>query len=165
MDVAQPVDERRAGEFGMLLTRVGRLAEEKFAAALRSTGLRGVHMAALAELGSAAKSQQALGDVTGADPVRLVGILNDLEAEGLIARRRDPVDRRRHIVEISDLGRARLAAAEGAVAAVEEQLLAKLDPTKRRQLQLLLGAIAETGEPAMSPCQAALKADEERFEE
>jgi DNA-binding MarR family transcriptional regulator len=93
--------------------------------------------------------------------VRLVGVLNDLEAEGLVSRRRDPVDRRRHIVEMSDLGRARLAAAEGAVAAVEERLLAKLDPEERRQLETLLGTIAETCEPGGNPCQAALKADEE----
>ena len=51
-------------------------------------------------------------EMIGVDPSKLVGLLNDLEAEGLIVRRRDPDDRRRHIVEVSKKGRTRLAAAE-----------------------------------------------------
>jgi DNA-binding MarR family transcriptional regulator len=159
MDAAQTVDARKASHATALLASVGRLAAEQLTAALRSNGLRALHLAALAELRRGARSQQALGEATGADPVRLVGVLNDLETEGLVSRRRDPMDRRRHIVEMSDSGRARLTAAEAAVGAVEERMLAKLDPDERRQLESLLAAIAETS--GEHPCEAAFKADDD----
>jgi DNA-binding MarR family transcriptional regulator len=158
MDRAQAINKRRAGESGMLLARVGRLAAEKMTVAVQSSGLRPLHVATLHELSGGARSQQALGDATGVDPVRLVGALNDLEAEGLVSRRRDPEDRRRHIVEMSDLGRARLAEAERAMAVAEEHLLSRLGPAERRRLESLLGSIAETSEAAEYPCAEALKA-------
>lgn len=160
MEATQHVGGRKAGEFARLLASVGRLVAEELAAALQSNGLRPLHMAALAGLRGGARSQQALSDLTGADPVRLVGVLNDLEAEELVSRRRDPLDRRRHIVEISDAGQARLAAAESAIAAVEGRLLAEFDTVERRQLELLLGTIAKAGGLG-NTCKEALKADED----
>jgi MarR family transcriptional regulator, lower aerobic nicotinate degradation pathway regulator len=160
MGATRRVEAHRAGESAGLLAAVGRLVSDQLAAALRSNGLRALHLASLAELRAGPRSQQALGEVTGADPVRLVGVLNDLEAEGLVSRRRDPLDRRRHIVEVSDLGRARLAATENAIAAAEERLLAKLGPAERDQLEILLSAIVEAGDLEVS-CKAAIKADED----
>ena len=46
-------------------------------------------------------SQQALGEALRLDPSNVVGLLNELEERGLVTRRRDPADRRRHIVELS----------------------------------------------------------------
>jgi DNA-binding MarR family transcriptional regulator len=92
----------------------------------------------LVQLRSAPIGQQALGEATGLDPVKLVGILNDLETAGLAQRRRDCVDRRRHIVAITVAGRARLEQVERASTLAEEKLLAGLDPAQRGQLAELL---------------------------
>jgi MarR family transcriptional regulator, lower aerobic nicotinate degradation pathway regulator len=78
------------------------------------------------------------------DPSKLVGILNDLEEEGLIVRRRDPDDRRRHIVELSKEGRSRLGAARRAKSAVEERLFVGLDAQQQKQLHGLLAQVADT---------------------
>jgi DNA-binding MarR family transcriptional regulator len=110
--------------------------------ALVGTGLRPPHVAVLARLRVEPVGQQALGEATRLDPVRLVGVLNDLETAGLVERRRDAVDRRRHIVAITCAGRLRLDEVERASALADERLLAGLDSAQRRQLAQLLQIVA-----------------------
>ena len=53
-------------------------------------------------------SQIDLARFGGYDPTALVGILFDIEQRGWLTRSRDPADRRRHQVEITDAGRKAL---------------------------------------------------------
>jgi len=129
---------------GMLLVKIGRAAERWYTEELKPTGLTPRHLGVLFEVRARPTSQQALIDSIGVDASKLVGLLNDLEADGLIVRRRDPEDRRRHIVEVSKEGRARLAAAERAAGKVEERLFAGLDEEQRRQLHALLAQVADS---------------------
>jgi DNA-binding MarR family transcriptional regulator len=128
---------------GMLLVKIGRMAERWFTEALKPIGLTPRHLGVLLEVRSRPTSQQALIDSIGVDPSKLVGLLNDLEADGLIVRRRDPEDRRRHIVEVSKEGRARLAAAEKAAGDVEERLFASIDAEQRAELLRALAQVAD----------------------
>jgi DNA-binding MarR family transcriptional regulator len=128
---------------GMLLVKVGRAAERWYTEALKPSGLTPRHLGVLYELQARPTSQQALIDSIGVDPSKLVGLLNDLEADGSIVRRRDPEDRRRHIVEVSKEGRARLAAAERAAKAVEERLFVGLGSEQRTELLSLLAQVAD----------------------
>ena len=84
------------------------------------------------------------------DPNNCVLMLNDLEAAGHVERRRDPADRRRHIVEITQEGRKALAAADRAVESLEEDVLGALLPEEREALRGLL-ARAVAGEPVPTP--------------
>jgi DNA-binding MarR family transcriptional regulator len=129
---------------GLLLGKLGRGAYNEFTEALKPIELTPRHLGALFMLRQQGPmSQQALLEAVGVDPSKLVGVLNDLEEDGLILRRRDPVDRRRHIVEISAEGEAKMQAAEEAVRAVDERLLAGLDEDDRARLFELLRRIAE----------------------
>jgi DNA-binding MarR family transcriptional regulator len=101
--------------------------------------------------------QQALGEATEFDAVKLVGILNDLETAGLVERRRDCIDRRRHIVALTDTGRVRLAEVERAAAAADERLLAGLDTEQRSQLAHLLLLVVE-GSRVAEPCPGTAQA-------
>jgi DNA-binding MarR family transcriptional regulator len=83
-------------------------------------------------------AQQALAAALHIDRTNLVGLLNDLETQGLIARRRSIDDRRRHIVELTDDGARRLAEAEEALAAAEDDVLSALDADDREALYRLL---------------------------
>ena len=89
-------------------------------------------------------SQQALLEELGVDPSVLVTILNDLEHEDLAQRRRDPADRRRHIVEISGRGRTLLARLATAIEAVEAELFAGFNDSEVETLHQLLSKIKPT---------------------
>jgi DNA-binding MarR family transcriptional regulator len=122
-----------------LLNHLARLARARAECALAPLGLRPRHLIALTVLrdhGSGA--QQALAATLQIDRTNLVGLLNELEADGLITRRRSVEDRRRHIVELTDDGARRLAEAEVALAAAEDDLLSALDPDERETLYRLL---------------------------
>ena len=129
---------------GMLLLKIGKAAERRFAEALKPSGLSPRHLGVLFEVQACPTSQQALIDTIGVDASKLVGLLNDLEADGLIVRNRDPEDRRRHIVEVSAKGTARLEDAKKTAATVEEELLAGLDADQRAELLVLLAQVADS---------------------
>ena len=143
MEMTDTIRGQRIASPGLLLAKLGWAAKQQFVEVLKPIELTPSHLIALYGLRRGPMSQQALGDAVGVDPSKLVGLLNDLEADGLVLRRRDPADRRRHIVELSELGRARLGEAERAVAAVEEKLLAGLDDGQRAELLTLLRRIAD----------------------
>src|SRR5262249_57880420 len=105
-----------------------------FTKALEPTQLTPGHLTALFLLRERPLTQRALCEAVGVDPSKLVGLLNDLEDDGLVVRRRHPEDRRRHIVEISNAGRRRLAGADLAIDAVEDRLLTGLDKEQRAAL-------------------------------
>ncbi|MGY4783720.1 MarR family transcriptional regulator [Rhodococcus opacus] len=50
-------------------------------------------------------TQQALSATLTLDRANIVGLLNDLEGAGLVERIRSPLDRRRHLVQLTERGR------------------------------------------------------------
>jgi DNA-binding MarR family transcriptional regulator len=82
--------------------------------------------------------QRELGELMDLDASVLVTLLNPLEADGLVSRRRDLADRRRHTVHLTDTGRARLGEAARAQREAEDALFAGLDNNQREQLRQLL---------------------------
>lgn len=89
--------------------------------------------------------QQALGEAMMLDPNNLVLLLNEVEAAGHARRERDPADRRRHIVELTDAGREALARAEAGMESVEGDVLANLSPSERSSLRKLLAKALSSG--------------------
>jgi len=82
--------------------------------------------------------QHELGELLCVDANNLVLLLNDLEAREFAFRRRDPADRRRHLVEITEEGLRAFASAEKAIEGVEDEVLAPLTRQERTELQELL---------------------------
>ena len=99
--------------------------------------------------------QQAFCESVHLDPNNCVLLLNALESAGLLERRRDPADRRRHLVVLTTRGRETLKRADHALESVEEEVLGALSPDERATLhQLLLksvrGAVSQLAEPVAS---------------
>jgi DNA-binding MarR family transcriptional regulator len=144
---------RDGGAAGLLLAQLGRTAARRFKKALAPTGLSTTHIGVLLHLRDRGPTTQgALAAALDIDPGNLVAALNDLEGKELALRRRDPSDRRRHIVELSQNGAALLADASRELADAEERLLGELDDAERGELQSLLSRVADgnfsTDEPA-----------------
>jgi DNA-binding MarR family transcriptional regulator len=130
------------------LARRMRLRTEAVLAPLR---LRPRHLVALTVLQHLGGStQQALASTLAMDGTNIVGLLNELEADKLIERRRSPDDRRRHVVELTAAGAKQLAKAERALAEVEQEVLGALDADQRESLYNLL-QLAATGTGASCP--------------
>jgi DNA-binding MarR family transcriptional regulator len=130
------------------LARVGRRAAE---ASMSPGGLRPRHLVALRLLGERGPaSQQGLTDMLSLDPSTVVGLLNELEERGLITRRRDPADRRRHIVELSAIGDKQLVRAQAELGRVEDELLSALSTGERATLYSLLVRAVGSKSPSCS---------------
>jgi DNA-binding MarR family transcriptional regulator len=126
---------------GLLLARHGQYVNTQIRKAMATTGagLTPRHRQVLVDLSERGPtSQQSLLEALAVDPSVLVSILNDLEQQGLAERRRNPADRRRHIVEMSSKGCDVLCRIEQAVSQAEAELFADLDEADRDRLQELL---------------------------
>jgi DNA-binding MarR family transcriptional regulator len=91
--------------------------------------------------------QQELCEAMWIDPNNCVLLLNELEKVGFTERRRDPDDRRRHVVDITPAGRRALEHAERAQGSLEDEVLAALSPDERATLRRLLEQALE-GHPS-----------------
>jgi DNA-binding MarR family transcriptional regulator len=129
----------------MLLSRLSKMAIRNTPESLIEMKTR--QYVALSYIGDpAGVSQQKLGEILCMDANNLVLLLNELEAEGWVRRERDQSDRRRHIVQITEAGRAKLERAMAQRETVEDEVLGNLDHDERDQLHRLLAkAIGDEG--------------------
>ncbi|MGD0197809.1 MAG: MarR family winged helix-turn-helix transcriptional regulator [Solirubrobacteraceae bacterium] len=127
------------------MTRLSKVVYRRSTDELLGMSLR--HYVALAYLRDVEQaSQQLMCSIFGIDANNMVLLLNELEEAGHVERRRDPADRRRHIVELTAAGHGALAQAEDALEAIEDDVLAALGPEDRATLRdLLARALAGTG--------------------
>ena len=131
-----------SGEIGsmVLLTRLSRLVYK--AASDEALGMKLKAYATLSALRNGPMPQQELCVAMHLDPNNCVLLLNEMEAAGHVRRLRDPADRRRHIVEMTDEGRVALARADEALNQVEGQVLRNLSEDERATLRTLLNRAA-----------------------
>jgi DNA-binding MarR family transcriptional regulator len=80
-------------------------------------------------------SQQDVSRMLGIDPNVLVGLIDDLEARGFAERRRNPEDRRRHLIHVTDGGRAAVEQSRTLLGAAEDGFFAALDADQRDVLR------------------------------
>src|SRR3979411_178668 len=100
-----PVINQPAHRSGALLDHLARRMRLRAESVLAPLGLRPRHLVALTVLRDhGGSTQQALATTLEMDGTNIVGLLNELEAENLIERRRSPEDRRRHVVALTEAG-------------------------------------------------------------
>jgi DNA-binding MarR family transcriptional regulator len=121
----------------LLLTQLSRLISRKSTPELLGQTLK--ELATLSYLRDYREpTQQQLTEGLCIDTNYGVMLLNDLEESGLVERRRDPADRRRHIVTMTEQGRKALHHAEAAQQTLEDEILGALNAEDRSQLAHLL---------------------------
>jgi len=116
--------------------------------AYEGTGLHPYHFAILLVLDEgSADTQGSIADALGYDRGQLVGLLDELEEQGLVERRRDPNDRRRHLVRMTSEGKRTLRRLRALAQGTEDEFLAPLSEKERATLHGLLLRLAEKHEP------------------
>jgi DNA-binding MarR family transcriptional regulator len=131
-----------------LLKRMGFRLKERTMQAYESTGLSPYDHGVLALLDEEPVETQAMiADALGYDRSHLVGVLDDLEARELIARRRDPADRRRHLVTLTPAGKDAVARLRKVSKQVDDEFFEPLSAEERTELFALLSRVARHHDP------------------
>jgi DNA-binding MarR family transcriptional regulator len=131
-----------------LLKRLGHAVKERSLQAYEEEGLHPYHHAILIVLSEGApETQGSIADTLGYDRGQLVGLLDELQEHGLVERRRDPNDRRRHVVQLTADGKQTLRRLRAVSRQLEDEFLSPLNEQERTKLHGLLLRLAEKHEP------------------
>jgi DNA-binding MarR family transcriptional regulator len=137
------LDEHRTSP-GLLLALLGQEAMQRLRAAHTAHNLKPRQFQILGLLHDhGGLAQGGLLKEMGVAPSILVTLLNPLEADRLVTRKRDPAERRRHPVTLTAAGEKHLASASRAQKDAEDSLFASLDDQQRQQLRGLLLALSD----------------------
>src|SRR3954468_18273285 len=138
-----------------LLKRLGFAAKDRSIPAYEREGVHPYHFAILIALDQGShETQGAIADALGYDRGQLVGLLDELEERGYLERRRDPNDRRRHLVQLTADGKRKLRRLRALAREIEDEFLSPLSGPERDELHALLLRLAEKHEPRCAPLQA-----------
>jgi DNA-binding MarR family transcriptional regulator len=153
---ALSVDQRLPAELvastSFLLKRLGFAAKDRTMAAYEETGLHPYHYGVMLVLDEGSRETQgSIADALGYDRGQLVGLLDELEEQGLVERKRDPNDRRRHIVRLTSEGKKALRRLRALAKQLEDDFLTPLSDDDRQALHSLLLRLAEVHEPRCVP--------------
>jgi DNA-binding MarR family transcriptional regulator len=131
-----------------LLKRLGFAAKERAMSSYEEMGLHPYHYAILLVLDEgSAETQGSIADALGYDRGQLVGLLDELEEQGLVERKRDPNDRRRHLVRMTGDGTRTLRRLRALARRNDDDFLQPLSEQERADLHALLMRLAEKHEP------------------
>jgi MarR family transcriptional regulator, lower aerobic nicotinate degradation pathway regulator len=134
-----------------LLKRLGWAVKDRTFEAFEAAGESPYHYAVLAVLDESARETQAtIADSLGYDRSYLVGLLDELEEAGHIERKRDPADRRRHLVSLTPSGKEKLEELRKISRSIDDDFLAGLDAEQRKELHELLLTVARSHDPRYS---------------
>lgn len=132
-----------ADSVAFLLAQVGSHAAMRYAERIGEQGLTPQQTGVLGLLRSRpGLSQQELAAVLGMLPSRVVVLVDELESAGLVARVRDPTDRRRNALELTAEGTAALRTIGSVAREHDADLCSALSDRERATLRRLLSRIA-----------------------
>ncbi|RMI28733.1 MarR family transcriptional regulator [Nocardia stercoris] len=122
---------------------LGTIAANSFSAEIESLNLKPKQVGLLVALDhDVAASQQELAARLGVVPSLVVSLADQLEQRGAVRRERDPADRRRQILTLTDRGRELLDQAAQAAEQVDRALTARLTAAQLGALHEALAVLA-----------------------
>jgi MarR family transcriptional regulator for hemolysin len=128
---------------GLHLARTARSVSRAFDDALaQAGGSVPVWLVLISLKSQQVRNQRELAEAVGIREATLTHHLNSMDERGLITRRRDPANRRVHLVELTEAGEAAFQRLRGAATAFDQRLRAGLSGDEVSQLEALLGRLA-----------------------
>lgn len=143
---------------GLALSRAARVVSRAFGDALADAGGSLPVWLVLLNLNiQGDANQRALADAVGVSEATLTHHLNAMERDGLLVRRRDPTNRRNHIIELTAAGEAAQSRLAPAVLAFDQRLRKDLTPAELDMLRSLLARLCNNvGDTQTGPPWAGL---------
>lgn len=133
-----------AGSPAFLLSQLGAACASLFAELIEPLGLSPRGYGVLGLLGGeASPTQQQLADTVGLHRNLMVGVIDELEANGWVTRRRDGTDRRAFRIDLTTAGRHVL---ESVVEAISELDHKVTHPLTRSEVETLTGLLLRIGD-------------------
>jgi DNA-binding MarR family transcriptional regulator len=93
-------------------------------------------------------SQQDLSRLLNLDPTTVVTVIDEMERNQHVERRRNPADRRRYNLILTESGREALATADQVATEVESAFFGALAEDERESLRKMLGVLMAGRWPA-----------------
>ncbi|MBM2713065.1 winged helix-turn-helix transcriptional regulator [Mesorhizobium caraganae] len=134
---------------GMNLARTSKLVAQAFDAALvEAGGTLPVWLTLLSVKSSELANQRELAGMIGIQGATLTHHLNAMEAQGLLTRRRDPDNRRVHLVELTAAGEAMFVKLRAAALVFDKRLRAGLPDDRLAEFAEVLAVLRANVTPA-----------------
>ena len=128
---------------GLHLARTARSVSRAFDDALaQAGGSVPVWLVLISLKSQPVRNQRELAEAVGVREATLTHHLNSMDEQGLITRRRDPANRRVHLVELTEAGEAAFQRLRGVATAFDQRLRAGLSGDEVSQLEALLDRLA-----------------------
>lgn len=141
---------------GHLVRRLQQIAVALFLEETAGQDITPVQFAALQAVeNQAGLDQRSLAATVALDTSTLAGVVDRLEARGLLERQASPSDRRVRLLAITQAGRSALAAARPGMLRTQKRLLQPLNATERAEFVRLLGHLVHANnQRSRAPRQA-----------
>ncbi|MDB5214824.1 MAG: Transcriptional regulator, MarR family [Myxococcaceae bacterium] len=141
---AVPPTTKHPQSTAFLLAQVGAHAASRFATRLQELELAPAHAGILRAIAtSSGVSQQELAARLGMFPSRLVALIDELEARGLLERRDNADDRRVYALHVTEKGAKTMADIGRVARAHDDAICAALSEKERASLRSMLARIAD----------------------
>jgi MarR family transcriptional regulator, transcriptional regulator for hemolysin len=129
---------------GLHLARVSRTVSRAFDDVLAEAGgSLPVWLVLISLKSGQLASQRELAEAVGVQGATLTHHLNAMESAGLVTRRRDPANRRLHLVELTPAGDELFFRLRGAATAFDQRLRTGFSDTEASQLETLLARLRD----------------------
>ena len=150
--MTQPPPYRLQDSLGYHLSIAARLQERRLDEHLRTLGLTRTIWCILLAVGNEGLSQPSdIAGFVGIDRTATSRALRQMEAQGLLARKRGTDDRRTRRVELTGTGRDRVSPRHAVRARQRAQLSAALTAAEEAELKRLLAKLRAAGEDEATP--------------
>ncbi|MCF0076151.1 MarR family winged helix-turn-helix transcriptional regulator [Streptomyces lomondensis] len=137
-----------AKSIGFLLNKAGQLLTAQFESELAPYGLSARNWGVLRFIDvNGNQSQQSIGEQLRIDRSTMVNLVDELERMGYVVRLRDPHDRRRYAVTLTEYGRRQLRSGLDSVEdKVTDRFLERISEQDRERLvSILISLVAPDG--------------------
>ncbi len=137
---------------GLQLTRAARSVSRAFDDALAEAGgSLPVWLVLISLKSQQPGNQRELANAVGIREATLTHHLNAMDAQGLVTRRRDPANRRVHLVELTEAGEAAFLRLRSAATGFDQRLRIGINDQDVANLEVILGRLEHNATGHNSP--------------